>query len=43
MAAGVKFGRKPKLNDYQRAEAISGALPVKRWRRSLAATASIFR
>jgi DNA invertase Pin-like site-specific DNA recombinase len=23
MAAGVKFGRKPKLNDYQRAEAIT--------------------
>jgi DNA invertase Pin-like site-specific DNA recombinase len=23
MAAGVKFGRKPKLNDYQRAEAIA--------------------
>jgi hypothetical protein len=22
MAAGVKFGRKPKLSDYQRAEAI---------------------
>jgi Resolvase, N terminal domain len=35
MAAGIKFGRKRKLSDYQRAE----ALPAKRWRKSPIATA----
>jgi hypothetical protein len=43
MAAGVKFGRKRKLSDYQRAEASSAVLPAKRSPQSPRATASIWR
>ena len=43
MAAGVKFGRKRKLSDYQRAEAVKRRRLVRPWRRSPRATASIFR
>jgi DNA invertase Pin-like site-specific DNA recombinase len=38
MAASVKFGRKRKLSDYQRAEAIKRR-PAKRWLRLRRATA----
>ena len=32
MANGVKFGRKPKLSDYQRQEAIKHVVRARRWR-----------
>ena len=38
MANGVKFGRKPKLSDYQRQEAIKRRLPERRWPRSRSPT-----
>jgi DNA invertase Pin-like site-specific DNA recombinase len=41
MAAGVKFGRKPKLSDYQRAEAIKRRTAGKGWPISPRATLSI--
>jgi hypothetical protein len=39
-ANGVKFGRKRKLSDYQRAEAIKRRGAARRWRRSPSHTAS---
>jgi hypothetical protein len=38
MANGVKFGRKRKLSDYQRAEAIKRTMKVQRLRSSQRAT-----
>ena len=43
MAEGVKFGRKRKLSDYQRAEAIRRRAAGERWPRSPSHTASTYR
>ena len=40
-ARGVKFGRKPKLNPFQREQALRGCLPARRRLRSLAPMAWI--
>ena len=41
LAAGVRFGRKPKLSDFQRKEALSRRGNGERWRRSLARTPKV--
>ena len=43
MAAGVKFGRKRKLSDFNARRPSSGGRPARRWHRSPGATRSIFR
>jgi DNA invertase Pin-like site-specific DNA recombinase len=45
MAAGIKFGRKPKLSDFQRVEArrCGAARPVRRWPRLPSRMQSMFR
>ena len=37
---GVRFGRKPKLSDFQRKEPCPAAVTARRWRGSLARTRS---